>query len=156
MKTTRGILRTPQRNQLTRQPRKRRGAACCPGCGAVCRRGRWRWEAVPAAPRAELCPACRRVQKRDPMASVTLSGDFLAAHRDEIVARVRACERAQNRDHPLQRILALTPSGKALRITTTDPHLARRIGDALHAAYKGELDYRYNEKDDLLRVTWCR
>ena len=53
MKTARGTLRTPQRNDLTRQPRKLRGPACCPGCGAVYRGGRWRWEEVPAAPRAE-------------------------------------------------------------------------------------------------------
>jgi hypothetical protein len=156
MKTARGTLRTPQRNDLARQPRKPRGPACCPGCGAVYRGGRWRWEAVPAAPRAEICPACRRARQRSPMASVTLSGEFLAAHRDETLARVRACERAQNRNHPLQRILAVTPAGKALRITTTDVHLARRIGDALRAAYKGELAYRYNEKDDLLRVSWSR
>lgn len=155
MKTARRSLRTPQRRELARQPRKLRGPTCCPGCGAVYRRGRWRWEEVPAAPRAELCPACRATE-RDPTAGVTLSGDFLAAHRDEILARVRACERAANLDHPLQRILAMRRIGNALRITTTDPHLARRIGDALRAAYKGALAYRYNGKNDQLRVSWRR
>lgn len=43
-----------------------------------------------------------------------------------------------------------------LVVTTTDPHLARRIGDALHHAYKGELEYRYNKQDKLLRVSWSR
>ena len=41
-------------------------------------------------------------------------------------------------------------------VTTTDPHLARRIADALHDAYKGELRYRYNKEENLLRVTWSR
>jgi hypothetical protein len=41
-------------------------------------------------------------------------------------------------------------------VTTTDPHLARRIGEALHDAYKGTLDYQYNKEDNLLRVTWSR
>ena len=90
------------------------------------------------------------------MASITLSGAFLAAHRDEVLARVRACERAENRTHPLKRIMAVSPAGKILRITTTDAHLARRIGDALQRAYKGELDYRYPKGEPLLQVRWCR
>ena len=156
MKTARRSLRTPQRRELARQPRKLRGPTCCPGCGAVYRRGRWRWEEVPAAPRAERCPACRRIREREPVASVTLSGEFLAAHRDEILARVRACERAESRSHPLKRIIAVSPAGKALRISTTDAHLARRIGDALRRAYKGELSYRYHKGEALLQVSWCR
>jgi hypothetical protein len=156
MKTNRGRLRVPQRTDSSRQPRKLRGPTCCPGCGAVYRRGRWRWEEVPAAPRAELCPACRRVREREPVASVTLSGEFLASHRDEILARVRACERAENRTHPLKRIIAVSPAGKGVRITTTDAHLARRIGDALRSAYKGELRYRYRKGEDLLQVSWSR
>jgi hypothetical protein len=41
-------------------------------------------------------------------------------------------------------------------VTTTDAHLARRIGDALRDAYKGELRYRYSKDDPLLRVSWSR
>jgi hypothetical protein len=111
---------------------------------------------VPAAAKAARCPACRRTRERLPGASVLLSGDFLAAHRDEILGRVRNCERAENRTRPLQRIMAIAPAGKGLRITTTDAHLARRIGEALYHAYKGELDYRYNKADSLLRVLWSR
>jgi len=155
MKTARATLRTPQRTDLTRQPRKLAGPACCPDCGAIFRRGRWRWEAVPAAAKAALCPACLRTRERLPGASLTLSGDFLAAHRAEILGRVRNCEQAENRTRPLQRIMAIAAAGKGVRITTTDAHLARRIGDALQRAYKGELEYRYN-KDDKLRVSWCR
>ena len=42
------------------------------------------------------------------------------------------------------------------QVTTTDAHLARRIGRALHDAYKGELDVRYRKQDNLVRVLWCR
>jgi hypothetical protein len=55
----------------------------------------------------------------------------------------------------MQRIMAIAASGTDA-VTTTDAHLARRIGDALHHAYKGELEYRYNKEDNLLRVAWCR
>jgi hypothetical protein len=41
-------------------------------------------------------------------------------------------------------------------ITTTDIHLARGIGEAVHHAYQGELDYHYNPEEALLRVTWMR
>ena len=156
MKTDRATLRTPQRTDLTRQPYKLAGPACCPDCGAIFRRGRWRWEAVPAAAKAALCPACRRTRERTPGATVVLSGEFLAAHRAEILGRVRNCEQAENRTHPLQRIMAIAAAGKGVRITTTDAHLARRIGDALRRAYKGELAYRYSKDDNRLRVTWCR
>jgi hypothetical protein len=147
MKTARGTLRTPQRTDQTRQPRKLRGPACCRDCGAIYRRGRWRWEAIPAAPRATQCPACSRVRARLPGAGVTLRGEFLAAHRDEILARVRACERAENRTHPLQRIVAVGGGGKELRIGTTDVHLARRIESALRRVCKDE---------NLLEVSWWK
>jgi hypothetical protein len=34
--------------------------------------------------------------------------------------------------------------------------LARSIGDAIHHAYQGELDYRYPEGSGVLRVHWRR
>jgi len=41
-------------------------------------------------------------------------------------------------------------------ITTTDPHLARNIGEAVRSAYKGRLEYHYNKEENLLRVRWNR
>jgi hypothetical protein len=156
MKTDRGILRTPQRTDKTRQARKLRGPARCPDCGAVYRRGRWRWEAPARVASAARCPACLRARQRLAAASVTLSGRFFAAHRDEILARVRHCEQAEKQLHPLQRIIAIDAEGTGMRVTTTDVHLARRIGDALQRAYKGELAYRYTRDENLLRVRWSR
>jgi hypothetical protein len=39
-------------------------------------------------------------------------------------------------------------------VTTTDIHLARGMGEALHRAYQGELEYHYNPEQNLLRVIW--
>ena len=164
MKTDRGSFRMLERKQLLQEVvhdsyksgRKIRGPARCPDCGAVYRRGRWRWEAAPRVAAAARCSACLRIRDRLPAASVTLSGRFFAGHRDEILGRVRSCEEAEKRTHPMQRIMAIAASGAGMRITTTDAHLARRIGDALHHAYKGELEYRYNKEDNLLRVAWRR
>lgn len=41
-------------------------------------------------------------------------------------------------------------------ITFTDPHLARGVGDALHHAYKGELDFAYQAEERILRASWSR
>jgi hypothetical protein len=49
----------------------------------------------------------------------------------------------------------IEPEGGGLLVTTTDAHLARRIGEALRAAYKGRMKFHYNKADNLLRVTWA-
>jgi hypothetical protein len=135
---------------------KPRGVTRCTDCSAVFHRGRWTWRATPVVAAAGLCPACRRVREGLPAGFVRLSGEFVRAHKDEVVGRVRHCEEAERRDHPLQRIIAVKAQGGGMVVTTTDAHLARRIGEALQRAYKGELQYRYNKDETLLRVTWSR
>jgi NMD protein affecting ribosome stability and mRNA decay len=164
MKADRGSFRMLQRKQLLQErihdsykpARKLAGPVACPDCGAVYRRGRWRWEPAPRGAVPARCPACLRVRDRLPAATVTLRGRFFAEHRDEILARARNCEAAEKGTHPMQRIVRIWPYGDGVRITTSDAHLARRIGDALQDAYKGELQYRYNKGAGLLRVSWAR
>jgi NMD protein affecting ribosome stability and mRNA decay len=164
MKSERGGFRMLRHEQLLQElehdplkpARKLPEPTRCPECAAVFRRGRWTWAAAPEEANAALCPACRRVREELPSGFVTLKGAFFSEHRDEILQQVHRCEAAQKRNHPLQRIMALKPKGRGMVVTTTDPHLARRIGDALHHAYKGELEYRYNKQDKLLRVSWSR
>ncbi|PIY05063.1 MAG: ATPase, partial [Gallionellales bacterium CG_4_10_14_3_um_filter_54_96] len=59
-------------------------------------------------------------------------------------------------EHPLQRIMAIEKTAQGSLITTTDIHLARGIGEALHHAYQGELEFHYNPEQLLLRVNWVR
>jgi len=128
----------------------------CPDCGAVYQGGRWSWagEAVPA--HEERCPACHRIHDRFPAGYVALKGAFFADHRDEILQRVRNCEESEKRGHPLERLMTVQDTDDGVMVTTTGTHLARRIGDALHDAYKGDLDYHYNKEENLLRVAWER
>lgn len=128
----------------------------CPTCGAMYRKGRWTWGAPPAdAARAE-CPACRRIADGYPAGIVRLSGDFAKSHADEIRGLVRHVEEREKKEHPLKRIMAVTQEGDDLVVTTTDEHLARGIGEAVHHAYQGELDYRFHETENVLRVAWKR
>ena len=130
--------------------------AHCEECGAAYQRGRWTWADAQPGSHATVCPACHRI--RDGMAAgyVRLEGEFFRAHRDEIVQRVRACEAAEKREHPLQRIMAVQDEGEGMLVTTTDTHLARRLGDALQKSWKGDLEFHYNREDNLLRVSWRR
>lgn len=135
---------------------KPRGPAVCPDCGAVFRRGRWQWGDASERAQPHLCAACRRVRERDPAGTVRLSGPFFAAHRDEVLALVRNEENREKRTHPLQRIMALRETRGALEASTTDIHLARRIGDALSNAFRGTLEIRYSHDEYRVRVNWSR
>ncbi|QID16825.1 ATPase [Nitrogeniibacter mangrovi] len=127
----------------------------CPDCGAHFDRGRWHWRDEPATQEA-LCPACHRIRDHLPAGYVTISGEFAHAHRDEIVRLIRHHETREKAEHPLNRIIALEARNGELAITTTDVHLARNLGEALHDAYQGDLDYHYNDAEYLLRVNWSR
>lgn len=128
----------------------------CPDCGAVYRAGRWRWGPAEAAAHEERCPACHRVHDRFPAGYVAIGGEFLEAHRDEIIHLLRNVEAREKAEHPLERLMAIEDGADGLLVTTTAPHHARAIGGALEHAFRGKLEYHYNKEDRLLRVHWTR
>lgn len=164
MKTERGGFRMLRREQLMdelvhdtyKAGAKLADGTVCPDCGATFRRGRWTLQPAAAAARRHLCPACNRVRDRLPAGYVSLGGDFLAAHREEILALVRHCESDEKSRHPLERIMAIEDAGGGLSITTTGTHIARRIAEHLHDAFKGDLEFHYNREENLLRAAWRR
>lgn len=128
----------------------------CPECRAVFSRGRWRWLPMPEAAHEEMCPACHRIHDRFPAGYVKLAGDFLKAHRTDLVGLVRHVEQREKAEHPLQRVMDIVDDADGILVTTTDIHLAHGIGEALHHAYGGRLDSHYNPEENLLRVNWSR
>lgn len=164
MKATRDGFRMIQHEQLmTGLPKdayelagKPAGPAYCPDCGASYVRGRWTWSKPAAGAKPVRCAACRRVADGLAAGFVTLEGDYFREHRDEVLRRVRRCEAAEKREHPMQRIIGMQANPRGILVTTTDVHLARRIGDAVHKAFKGELEFRYNKAENLLRVRCSR
>jgi NMD protein affecting ribosome stability and mRNA decay len=164
MKTDRGGWRPLRRDELRDElvhdayqaQQKLPQPTRCPDCGAVYQGGRWQWTTAPVDAHPHSCPACRRIHDRLPAGFVTLAGDFFAMHRDEIMHLVRHCEQREKAEHPLQRIMAVEDAEAGVLVTTTDPHLARDIGEAVHAAYRGELEFHYNKQENLLRVNWHR
>ncbi len=130
--------------------------AVCPECGAVFHDGRWQWTVRPAQAQEELCPACHRIRDEFPAGFVTLHGPFLTEHREELLNLVNNEAARARAEHPLKRIMKIEAQDDGLLITTTDIHLARGIGEALHHAFRGELEFHYNRQDNLLRVAWQR
>jgi NMD protein affecting ribosome stability and mRNA decay len=128
----------------------------CPECGAVFHAGRWQWLVKPKDAHQAICPACHRVHDGFPAGYVLLSGEFFAKHEQEILQLIRHREAQEKAEHPLQRIMDIEKTEHAIEVTTTDIHLARGIGEALHHAYQGELELHYNSDQNRLRVSWCR
>lgn len=126
----------------------------CPQCGAVFHEGRWQWSKAPADAHRETCPACHRMHDHYPAGFLTLEGPFFLTRREEIMRLVRNEEQRERAEHPLKRIMDVEESDSEVLVTTTDIHLARRIGEAVHHAYQGELEFHYNPDENLLRVHW--
>lgn len=136
---------------------KLREPSVCLECKAVYHRGRWTWDPVPSDSHDVVCPACQRIRDGAPSGVLLLTGEFVAAHRKQVLGLARNEEARVKAEHPLARIIKIkdqTEAPAGVVITTTDPHLARRIGEALHHAHHGTFTCRYEEHEDLLRANW--
>ena len=126
----------------------------CTHCGVFFHRGRWQWGNPPAGAHYMVCPACQRAHDHFPAGFIELKGPFFSSHQDEIMRLVHHHEQHERAEHPLQRIIAVEDHGDKVLVTTTDIHLARGIGEAVHHAYQGNLEFHYNPEQNLLRVHW--
>ena len=164
MKDQSEIPRQPRRDRLLREhvhdPYKTRlklpEPTVCPQCGAVFHEGRWRWAPRPSPAHEELCQACHRTNDHYPAGELTIAGDFVARHKDEILHLARLQEEQEKAEHPLHRIMGVEERDGAIVVRTTDIHLPRRVGEALRRAYHGELDFQYDEEGYFIRVSWRR
>ncbi len=149
-----------------RAPRAAREPATCSGCGAVYLRRRWtlaRHDPLSNAPpsgrpaRIILCPACKQKHGGAAGGFVTIEGDFVTSHRDQIVRLLRNEAARTAEDNPLAQIMSWRDSqdGK-LVLTTTTEHLAQRLGHALEKALGGEVTYDFSHENKLARVNWRR
>jgi NMD protein affecting ribosome stability and mRNA decay len=128
----------------------------CPTCKAVFAEGRWSVAAPARRRRRDELPRVPEDPGRFPGRLRHHQGEFIKEHRDEIIAVINSKEDREKAEHPLQRIMAIEDVSGGLQVTTTDSHLARGIGEALHDAYKGDLKLRYSRDENLLRAIWKR
>jgi NMD protein affecting ribosome stability and mRNA decay len=139
-----------------RAKQKLSDGTCCPDCGAVFTDSRWQWSSARDDAPRERCPACRRIHDNFPAGYVHLAGAYVVEHRAEISAIVRNLESKEKAEHPLQRVMNIEEDSGGMRITTTDVHLARAMGEALHHAHGGKLEIKYGPDDNVVRVAWNR
>lgn len=139
-----------------KQKGKLKEPSVCSQCGVIFRKGRWTWGERPVKAYETICPACHRINDKYPQGMLTLSGPYLAANRTEILNLVRNEEAREKQEHPLARIMAIEERPDGIVITTTDAHLPRRIGEALHRAYDGEFRFHYDEGERFVRASWTR
>jgi len=130
--------------------------AVCPQCGLIYHKGRWQRAVRPEKANEHVCPACHRANDRNPAGYITLAGPYVGTHEEELQRLIKNEEAREAQTHPLQRIMQIERTDDKLIVTTTDVHLARRIGDALHAAFQGELTVKYSADEYLVRVNWTR
>lgn len=141
---------TNKANHKTSEP------TVCPQCGAVFHEERWQWAPRPAKAREEVCPACHRIHDEFPAGFVSIGGPFFVEHREDLLHLVWNDEARAKAEHPLERIIQTVEQENGILITTTETHLAWRIGESLQHIYDGKLEFHYNEQENLLRVAWER
>ena len=140
-----------------RAGRKLRQRTFCPQCGVAYRDGRWVWpDSDSHGLMRQLCPACCRINDHYPAGELLLSGKFLSAHVDEILATIRHVAEAEHAEHPLNRIIAIDEQDGMLVISTTDIHLPHRIAHAIRGAWGGTMKTHYDIEGYFTRVLWER
>ncbi len=129
----------------------------CTKCKVVFNDGIFEWhDTTPENAQTMVCPACRRIDDHYAGGHVVLEGAFLADHKDDVLNIIRNAAEVEKARRPLERIMDTTVADDRIEVSTTYEHIARRIGEAVHNAYKGELKLQYLEGEKFIRVHWKR
>lgn len=130
----------------------------CEVCNALYKDGRWSWDKPPKGEEINyaVCPACRRIKDKYPGGILVLEGDYLNLKEEEIMNLINNEAEMEKSYRPLNRIMSVKKEDGAIVVETTYPSLARRLGEAVYRAHKGELDIRYREGEKFVEVFWRR
>jgi hypothetical protein len=128
--------------------------AVCGDCGAVFHDGRWAWATAPEGVAKAECPACHRIRDKQPAGYIKLTGVLAESDREVLVRIARNVEKRENTEHPLNRIMGIEMDGGNVLITTTDVHLAQRIGEGIVHAQKGKLKIFYGHDEYVAHAYW--
>ncbi|MGQ3685969.1 MAG: BCAM0308 family protein [Candidatus Loosdrechtia sp.] len=135
----------------------------CQDCTAVYHKKKWFLDSKLYKEKKKLkdvhwitCPACKRIKERVPGGVITLKGDFLKQHKQEIMNLIHNEDEHSKKYNPLKRIMKIDDRGNEVEIQTTTGRLALRLGTILFRAYDGEVEYKKHENWKSMRVEWRR
>ncbi|MEK7314115.1 MAG: BCAM0308 family protein [Deltaproteobacteria bacterium] len=155
--TTKKAIDTAKDSYLPKGSQK--GEAICKGCSAVYQNKRWRMADVSEKKikrLSVLCPACKKIKDDFPGGYVTLKGDFLKEHKEEILNLVKNKEERARSLNPLERVMAIKSRKGEIEITTTTDKFAQRLGKILNKAFSGTVEYKWSGDTKVARVIWTR
>ncbi|MDN3513664.1 MAG: BCAM0308 family protein [Candidatus Brocadia sp.] len=139
------------------------GVVICKDCTAVYHNKKWFLDAKLYEGKKRLkninwviCPACKKTKENVPSGVVTLKGDFLKQHKQEIMNLIHNEDVRSKKYNPLKRIMKINEKGDGIEIFTTSAKLAQRIGSILFKAYDGEVEYKKDVNAKFIRVEWRR
>ncbi len=131
--------------------------AICKRCGAIYHNKRWSFRKRTERPTKEvLCPACQKIRDGFAGGFVTIQGEFIKDHKEEILNLVRNKEERSMYYNPLNRIIEIKQKDDTIEITTTTEKLAQRIGQMLRKAFHGRVEYKWSSDVKMARVIWTR
>lgn len=145
------------------QPAEGQEAAVCTQCHALYRSKRWSFDAPlyerlagTDKVREVVCPTCRKIKDHFPEGVLTLSGEFFAQHREEIIRRLEKEAGRVAQRSVADRVMQMIPEGDKLVVETTSEKMAQHLGRTIYKAYKGDLKFRWGEVERFVRVYWSR
>ena len=131
----------------------------CQLCGVVFHRKRWRHARslqpeLLAVATWDLCPACRQEARGQFFGLVTLRGEWVASHRDEVLRRIENVAARAGHTQPERRVLDIRHEEGGIEVRTSSQELAHRIAHELEKAFGGRARYAWSDRDGWLRASW--
>ena len=167
-KVERSYKQTYKKKASASDPYLPRGASkrisVCGGCHAVYKNKRWYadpdlYDAAVEIPDTvtTVCPACLKIRDNFPGGIVTLKGEYVLPHKQELMNLIRNEEGRAHGFNPLERVMSVKENGYgSIVISTTNEKLAQRLGRAIKKAFHGDVKYRWSHDNKLVRVEWVR
>jgi NMD protein affecting ribosome stability and mRNA decay len=145
----------------TRSLRALKEGDVCGRCGVVYRHKRWSMDYPPLMTKGRevrkvICPACRKIRDHFSGGIITLRGDFLKTHKDQILQLIRNEETRAMGINPLERVISIKDKKSYVEIHTTNERFAQRVGREIKRAYKGRVAYHWSGDNKSIRVEWHR
>jgi len=100
------------------------------------------------------CPGCQKLRDGYYYGELTIEGDFLKDHSEELSNLIQnEVQRVQTKN-PLSKLVSADSDGGEVVLRTTNAKLAEHIGRSLHKAYEGTIDI--DKSEYITRVHWTR